>query len=148
MIRPYTTSDQEEVLELLRLNTPTYFHPDEKEDFIKYLNHERECYFVVEHDNKIVGCGGVNLGFENNTTARISWDMIHPDKHGKGIGSQLTSYRIEKLKKHKDVSKIIVRTSQHAHAFYAKFGFQLDEIKKDFWSEGFDLYEMSIKIDK
>lgn len=146
MIRPYTTSDQKEVLELLRLNTPTYFHPSEEEDLIKYLNHERECYFVLEHDNQIVGCGGFNLGFNNNKTARISWDMVHPDKHGYGIGSKLTNYRIECLKKHEGLEEIIVRTSQHAHLFYAKFGFKLDNKIDHFWSQGFHLYEMSMKI--
>jgi N-acetylglutamate synthase-like GNAT family acetyltransferase len=54
------------LLELLRLNTPKYFAPEEKAEFVSYLTHEIEQYFVVELYGEILGCGGVNL-VENGT---------------------------------------------------------------------------------
>ena len=148
MIRPYTSADLEAVLNLLKLNTPEYFHPSEEKDFIEYLHHKRDAYFVVEVDHKIVGCGGYNLGFDHGKTARISWDMIHPDAQGSGIGSLLITHRIDAIKNDKNINKIIVRTSQFAYKFYAKFGFTLDSIIENYWSHGFDLYEMHIKTDQ
>jgi ribosomal-protein-alanine N-acetyltransferase len=140
-IRPYSQSDQPTLVDLLRLNTPKYFALEEEAEFISYLAHEIEQYFVAELDNEIVGCGGINL-VENETVGRISWDIMHPKSQGKGIGSQLLQHRIRVLKSNHTVKQIVVRTSQHVYPFYEKNGFELKEIKKDYWADGFDLYLM------
>ena len=146
MIRKYIEKDKPDLIKLLRLNTPRFFSPSEEKDFIDYLNRHSENYFVVEKSNQIIGAGGINYGFDNGTTARISWDMIHPNKQGKGIGTKLTSYRIDEIKKNTHISKIVVRTTQLVYKFYEKNGFQLEKSEKDFWAEGFDLYEMKIQL--
>ena len=147
MIRTYSQKDLNAVLELLKLNTPEYFHPSEEKDFVEYLTHKRDAYFVVEHENKIVGCGGYNLGFDHGKTARISWDIIHPEAQGVGIGSLLTNHRVEILKRTPGIKKVVVRTSQLAYQFYAKFHFKIDTIVDDYWSHGYHLYEMSFSTD-
>lgn len=140
-IRAYTISDKEAVLELLRLNTPAFFAPEEKADLIFYLDNEIEFYFVMEADNTVVGCGGFNFSGDS-TRGKISWDILHPDFQGKGLGSLLLKYRIEKLKEFKDLKKITVRTSQLAYTFYERSGFQLLEKIENYWAPGFDLYRM------
>ena len=145
MIRSYLKKDEQEVITLLRLNSPKYFDPSEEKDFIDYLNKFSDNYFVFLEKNKIIACGGFNF-FENKTQARISWDIVHPDFHGKGIGKKLTLFRINEIKKEPTLQTIIVRTSQLAYQFYGKLGFELKEIKKDFWALGFDLYLMELPI--
>ncbi len=147
MIRPYKIADKKQLIELLRLNTPQYFDPSEEADFIRYLNDFTHPYFVVEKNNRIVGCGGFSY-FEEQSVVRIAWDMIHPADQGKGIGKALTEYRINEIKKNPLVKLIIVRTSQLAYLFYKKFGFVLVNKEKDFWAKGFDLYQMEMKINQ
>lgn len=143
-IRSYNFVDKEQILELLRLNTPNYFAIEEEKDLLCYLNSEVELYYVVELDNKIVGCGGIN--FENNKSiGKISWDIIHPDYQGKSIGSTLLKHRIDILLSMNNIQQIIVRTSQIAYKFYEKKGFELLEVTKNYWAEGFDLYFMKYK---
>ena len=60
------------------------------------------------------------------------------------MGTQLLKHRIDILKSMEDVKKISVRTSQVAYKFYEKQGFELFEIIKDYWAEGFDLYNMNL----
>lgn len=146
MIRLHTSSDRPYLLALLQLNTPRYFAPEEEKDFIEYLEHHSQNYLVVEHSGRIIGAGGFNTGFDNGRTVRISWDIIHPDFQGKGIGTGLTLYRIEQIKKITGVTKIVVRTSQLACDFYQKMGFELESIEKDFWAKGFDLYQMKLMV--
>lgn len=140
-IRLYKPADKSSVLELFQLNTPRYFHPSEKEGFSNYLDNEREGFFVVEVDGAILGCGGMNY---HGPTGMLSWGIIHPEHHGKGIGSLLTRHRIEVLKSNPSVKEIITRTSQHTYAFYLKQGFKVVKTEKDYWGDGFDLYYMQL----
>ncbi len=144
-IIPYTQEYKEAVIALLDQNIPDYFAAEEKEDLIRYLENEIEEYFLVEFDRKIIGAGGINF-LNNKTQGRISWDIIHPNYQGKGVGSTLLKYRIQILEKYKGITEIIVRTSQLAYMFYEKNGFDLLEIKKEYWAKGFDLYLMQYKI--
>ena len=134
VIREYEPADKEAVMELLRLNTPRYFAPEEAADLDAYLERERELYYVLLHEERIVGCGG--------TVGKISWDMVHPQYRGKSLGTRLLRHRIEKLEAMRSVRRITVRTSQLAFGFYEKRGFELKGIEKDYWAEGFDLYRM------
>lgn len=143
----YSLNDRETLLNLVRLNTPKYFAPDEERDFENYLQNEIEDYFTISVKNEIVGCGGIN--FENEKTIGIiSWDIIHPDYQGKALGSYLLKYRIEILKAIQSVQQIIVRTSQSTYLFYQKHGFQVKKIVPDFWADGFDLYLMEYRLEQ
>jgi ribosomal protein S18 acetylase RimI-like enzyme len=144
-IRAYEKSDQADVLNLFRLNTPNYFSKEEEGDLIYFLENEREQYYVVSIDKEIVGCGGYNLS-EDKSTGIICWDIIHPNYQGKSIGRSLLNYRITHIKDVKSIRKITVRTSQLVYPFYEKHGFELVEIVQDYWSKGFHLYQMDLLV--
>ena len=141
-IREYSEEDKEDVLALFRLNTPQYFSREEEKDLVDYLNTEIELYYVVEIEDTLVGSGGMNFK-ENHTVGFISWDIIHPDIQGKGVGSLLLKHRIDVLK-FKGIQKIIV-TSQLTYPFYEKAGFETIEQIKDYWATGYDLYKMEYR---
>lgn len=141
MIRPYQSADKAEVIKLLRLNTPQYFDPTEEKDYEHYLENELESYFVAEMDDRLIGAGGINY-FREEKTARISWDLIHPDYQGRGIGLRLLKHRIEVISQEPDIERIMVRTTQLVFPFYEKAGFLLEKTVKDFWAPGFDLYQL------
>ncbi|CAM1373463.1 Acetyltransferase, gnat family [Tenacibaculum litopenaei] len=142
MIRLYTPQDQPQLLALIDRLIPSAFAKEERRDFETYLNEGREDYFVYEHEGKLIGSGGINY-LKNAKTARLSWDLVHPDFHGSGIGSQLVQHRIAHVKKAKQYAILEVRTSQVAFQFYQKFGFQTLQITENYWAEGFDLYHMT-----
>ncbi len=144
-IREFKEEDESNVLELFRLNTPTFFSPNEEEDLIFYLNNEIEKYFVVLLDEKLLGCGGINFK-ENGALGLLSWDFLHPHYQRMGVGTVLLNHRINILKSIPTVKKIRVRTSQQAYSFYEKSGFELVEKIKDYWADGFDLYSMEYRF--
>jgi len=145
MIRPYSGDDKTKLVQLLQLNTPKYFHESEEQDFIEYLDQHVQHYFVVEQAGVILASGGINY-VENGRIARISWDLVHPNYQGQGIGRELTQYRIDLIKENSAVEKIVVRTTQLVYKFYQKLGFELVETRKDFWAKGFDLYQMELPV--
>lgn len=141
IIREYAIDDKPRLIEILKLNVPSYFAASEIEDYDRYLNNEIEQYFVIEFKGGLVGAGGIN--FNNDCTVGIiSWDVIHPNFQGRGFGSKLLNYRIALLKSLKSMKLIAVRTSQFAYKFYEHNGFVLKEIQKDYWAKGFDMYQM------
>ncbi|UYW01896.1 GNAT family N-acetyltransferase [Flavobacterium agricola] len=143
VIREYKTENFNNLCKLLQQNIPTYFAVTEYQDFVNYLNNEIENYFVAQINNTIVGCGGINYKTKEKT-AMISWDIIHPEYQGKGIGKLLLNHRISYIKQNYPTYKIVVRTSQLVHKFYEKQGFKLLEIHKNFWADGFDMYKMEL----
>ncbi|MCX2743002.1 GNAT family N-acetyltransferase [Mangrovivirga sp. M17] len=148
MIRRYDpTSDYEEVVEIFKLNTPVHFDPEELPNFENYLDTNNNNYFVIEESGVIKGCGGYHI-MNNNDVARLSWDIIHPDYHGEGKGSELVNFILNLISEDEDVSSIEVWTSQVANSFYYKFGFRSIEMVKDYWAVGFDLYRMQIDLKK
>ena len=144
-IAPYKDSYKQELITLLELNTPEYFDPIELDDFKEYLDVHREEYYVVKDKDLIIGCGGINY-FPDESMARISWDAIHPDHQGKGVGTRLVEHRIGCIKKNQGVKTIVVRTTQLVYKFYEKAGFKLVKTTKDFWAPGFDLYQLEMHI--
>lgn len=140
-IHPYRPKDKEKVLHLISLNTPQYFAAEEEHDLREYLDNERELYYIVLWDDEIVGSGGINF-VQHGSTAKISWDLFHPDFQGKSLGSQLMKYRLKILKGNERIEEIVVRTSQLAYRFYEKQGFKLIETHQDYWAEGLDMYYM------
>ena len=140
-IRNYKKSDKESLLEILKSNIPAYFSPKEEKDFIHYLDHEIDFYYVLEFQNKIIGSGGINLP-NDKTIGIISWGMLHSNFQKQGFGTLLLKHRISKLQEIKKVDKIIVRTSQHVYPFYEKAGFKITKTIPNYWADGFDLIEM------
>lgn len=145
IIRKFTEIDKERVLNLLRLNTPGYFAVEEETDLIYYFEYHATNYYVVEKDGKVVGAGGFNLSDEGDV-AKISWDIIHPDYQGKGVGRALTRFRIDRIREIPGVKTISVRTTQLTYPFYEKFGLEIREIVKDYWADSFDLYRLDSPI--
>jgi ribosomal protein S18 acetylase RimI-like enzyme len=145
-IRPYNSEDETQVLALFNLNYPKFFAVEEKSDFIFYLHSERELYFVVEYQNEIVACGGINFINQDNV-ARISWDIVSPHFQQKGFGKQLLEFRMRLIEEnHNNIEKVVVRTSQHVYQFYEKSGFKLVNIVENYWAKDFHLYEMHLSF--
>lgn len=141
VIRKHEATDRDRIIELLRLNTPEYFSPNEEADLIDYLDHHADNYYVLLLEGVIQGCGGFNLS-EDGETGKLSWDFFHPESQGKCLGSALTRFRIQKIKEIAGIKTVSVRTSQLAYKFYAKFGLELREVVKDYWDVGFDMYRL------
>lgn len=146
-IRPFNHSDREQLTALLRHNTPAYFSPEEERDLEDYFDNHLEKYYVVIINDAIYGCGGFNLS-KDGQTAMLSWDIIHPEYHGKGLGTALTHYRIQQIRQIDAVRFLSVRTSQLVYRFYTKFGLELRETIKDYWSAGFDMYRLDCPIER
>lgn len=143
MIRRYQAADLPKVIEIFQQNTPKFFALEEQTDLEQFLEKNGENYWLIEQGGVIAGCGGIVFS-EDQQIGRIAWDFFSPNFQGKGLGRQLTTFRLAEIRKQASVQRIIVRTSQLAHSFYAKFGFEIEKIEEDYWAPGLHLYDMQM----
>lgn len=141
MIRPYNATDQNELINIFRLNTPEYFDPKEVADYEAYLKGNAHLYFTVEHENKIAGGVGYYVK-ESDKSGRITWIFFHPAYAGLGLGRKAVEYCFAIFKSDPTIEKLVVTTSQKAYKFFEKLGYKLVETEKDYWGQGLDLYLM------
>lgn len=141
-IRPYKTTDNDALTRVFLLNTPKYFAQHELDEFLDYLKTSHaNTYFVVEQNNQIIGGVGYEIR-KSDASGRINWIFLHPEFQNSGIGKEVTDQIIQLLKTDKTINKLIVRTSQFAHAFFEKLSYKTILIEKDHWAPGLDLYLM------
>lgn len=141
IIRAYQASDFDQVIRLFLLNTPQYFCPPEQQDLESFLKDELEYYYVAAEGTDILACGGCNV---EGQTGWLSWYMVHPSHHGRGLGRMLAEHNLKILERNEQVTGIQVRTSQLVYPFYEKLGFELYETKDDYWGKGMHLYKMKL----
>lgn len=89
-IREYRTTDKDDVMELIRRNTPEYFAAEEEIDLSDYLDREIELYYVLVTNDRIVGCGGINFA-DDKTVGKISWDTYIPIIRENRLGSNCSN---------------------------------------------------------
>ncbi len=143
MVRPYKTVDKEDLIALFKLNAPKYFDKKEVKDFEDYLEHKGETYLTIELKNEIIGGVGYFVN-ESDKSGRITWIFFNPQYSRLGLGRKAVEYCLTLLRKDRQVEKFVVTTSQFAYKFFEKFGYHITRIKKDYWGEGLDLYEMEM----
>ncbi|MEQ8301976.1 MAG: GNAT family N-acetyltransferase [Cyclobacteriaceae bacterium] len=144
LIRPFKAEDRTEVLRVFNLNCPQFFDPNEVKDLEQYLDAFGDTYYVMEVEQKIIGCGGYHFEMDG-TTGRLSWDFFDPNYKGRGLGRAMISHCLEEIRKNPDLKKIAVWTSQLASRFYAKFGFETVKEEKDYWGPSLHLYLMEME---
>lgn len=97
IVRPYQLSAKKSLIGIFNLNIPTYFEPEEIEDYSGYLDLYSDTYFTIEHDHYIVGGMGYIIR-ENEHNASITWIFFHPDYKGLGLGSLAVNHCLNVFK--------------------------------------------------
>lgn len=137
---PYHPTLRAACLAIFNSNVPAAFGAVEREPFLAYLDQPEGPYFVLEVDQKQVGCGGIlTAGHEG----RLCWGMIHSDDHGRGLGRALRDYRLALLETSPSLQRIVLSTSQHTQAFYAQRGFTVTNTLLNGWAAGLHRVDMA-----
>ena len=129
---------------------PLYFTQQEAEQFEQWLDHFRtkdensvDCYYVLEVNGLVVGCGGFGYLYTSKT-ATLAWGLVHRNHHKQGLGKQLFEFRISQIKTMFPEAEILLDTTQHSYSFFEKLGFKIEKITNDFYAKGLDRYDMKL----
>ncbi len=144
-LRPYLPTDRAACLGLFESNVPEYFDPAERTGFEAFLDDPDCPYFVMEHNEAIVGCGGYALA-QQDSLASLVWGMVRRDSHKLGLGRFLLLYRLREIGKADGIQIVRLDTSQKAEPFFRKQGFKATGVVKDGYGPGLDRIEMVMKL--
>ncbi|MCW2039309.1 GNAT family N-acetyltransferase [Xanthomonas campestris] len=146
-IRAYRPDDSDACIELFDANVPKFFNAGERPDFVWFLTHHAAAwhYQVVERAGDVVGCAGYAVN-ANGTTASLCWGMVHPQLHRQGLGTTLLLARLEALRLRAGIERIVLDTSQHTQAFYARHGFVVQQVTQDGYGAGLDRWDMALDL--
>ncbi len=145
IFRPYHPNDATHCLRVFDSNTPRFFGPHERDDFVGFLQEPQRTqdYVVVERDGQIVACGG--LACVDEETAGFVWGMVDQRLHRQGVGKALALARIEQAQA-MGKDRLTLNTSQHVQAFYAGLGFAVVKVVVDGHGPGLDAVEMVLAL--
>ncbi|MGJ8745983.1 GNAT family N-acetyltransferase [Polaribacter sp.] len=134
IIREIKPSDNAKLAKVIRavlieLNVPkvgTAYEDKATDTMFETYQKDKAIYFVVEHNNNIVGGAGIAQldNFEGNT-CELQKMYFSPITRGKGIGAKLISKCLEKAKEF-GFDNCYLETMPYMHAakkLYQKYGF-------------------------
>ncbi|ASR42205.1 GNAT family N-acetyltransferase [Xanthomonas citri pv. mangiferaeindicae] len=146
-LRPYAPSDFDACLALFDGNCPTFFDRAERDDFARFLSRHATAwhFLVVERDGRLLACGG-HAQNDDGRHASLCWGMVARDHHRQGLGRRLLEARIAWCRRTPGIERIVLDTSQHTCAFYARFGFRVERVTPDGYGPDLDRYDMVLDL--
>jgi GNAT superfamily N-acetyltransferase len=142
VFRDYNAADFESCLRIFDSNTPAYFAPHERLDFVAHFE-EQQIYFVLEQDSLVVACGGLEQVRAGIWV--LTYGMVQRELHGQGLGTVLLEKRLEWLRG-RGANELHLDTSQHSRGFYARFGFIERGFIANGYGEGLDRFDMVLEL--
>ena len=148
-VRPYEHSDRLACLAVFHSLIPALLDSAALPRFESWLDQALEkpagSYFVMEHEESVVGCGGYSFS-SDGTAATLRWGMVHRSSQKMGLGRFLLLYRIREIGKADTASLVFAHPPRPSAGFFEKQGFRVNGIEKDGYAPGFDSVEFIKKL--
>jgi putative acetyltransferase len=134
-IRKILKSDNDQIKNIIKTVMPEFgaggkgfaIHDNEVEDMYTAYSATRACYFVIEHEAKILGGGGVApLEGGDNDTCELKKMYFLPEARGKGWGEMILKQCLEEavMLDFKYCYLETFNTMKMAMKLYEKLGFE------------------------
>jgi predicted GNAT family N-acyltransferase len=150
-IRKYRDSDKDSCMKIFKTNVPKYFTLEEVDEFERFLTKlsdpqatDNPPYYVMELENKLIGCGGIGekKGIDGTDCITFVWGMVDRSYHKQGFGEQLLVFRLKEIKTQFPGKQVILDTTQFSYTFFEKYGFRTVKLTENSYGEGMHRYDM------
>jgi N-acetylglutamate synthase-like GNAT family acetyltransferase len=124
-------------------NCPEFFAPNERQDYLGFLEGEPDGYEVCKVEGRV--CGAFGLFADSQDVKRLNWILIDPHAQGIGVGSKIMQRVMESG--HQSQTRVVkIAASHKSAAFFARFGAIVISSTKDGWGPGMDRVDMELKL--
>lgn len=109
---------------IYRLNEPGRFPPGHLQTFTENLESSLQLFLVVELQDRIAAVGGLCRTPESPQGCGLSFGMVHPELHKRGLGTTLLLARLAVLPRPGGVWWAFLSSAGGSSTFFKRFGFQ------------------------
>jgi GNAT superfamily N-acetyltransferase len=117
--RRYQATDREVCLDLFDANCPEFFAPNERADYVAFLETEGGAYQVCLLGDRVVGAYGLLPQGRNGLVIR--WILITPKAQGQGLGSAIMQRVLAEVRGN-GAAVLHMAASHRSAPFFARFG--------------------------
>jgi len=140
--RPYSSADRETCLAIFDANCPTFFAPNERGDYMSFLEDVPNGYEVCEVARRVAAAFGL---INHRKRIALNWIMLDPASQRIGIGSAIMKRVISRGVASKS-SLIKIAASSKSAPFFARFGAVATTHTEDGWGHGMDRVDMELYL--
>jgi GNAT superfamily N-acetyltransferase len=144
-VRPYEPRDRSSCIEVFNSLTPELLNSSALSFFEAWLDRPAGPYFVMAHEESVVGCGGYALS-EDRSTAALCWGMVRRSSQKMGLGRFLLMYRIREVGKEGSVGVLFAHSPRPSVGFFQKQGFRVTRTELEAHGPGTELIELMKKL--
>src|ERR1022692_48598 len=144
-VRPYEPSDRVASLDVFDSLTPALLDSTARPIFESWLDKAADRYFVMEHEESIVGCGGYSFS-PDQSIATLRWGMVRRSSQKMGLGRFLLMYRIREIGRAGTAGIVLAHPPRPSAVFYEKQGFRVNGTETEGCAPRFDCVEMIKKL--
>lgn len=141
--RLYSSADRAACLAIFDANCPTFFAPNERADYVSFLEAVPARYEVCEVAGRVVAAFG--LVVDDSKVVNLNWIMLDPKSQGAGIGSAIMK-RVISAGRASQSFLIKIAASHKSAPFFAKFGAVATVHTEDGWGPGMDRVDMELRL--
>ena len=141
--RPFSSSDQQSCLALFDANCPEYFAPNERADYLGFLEKSPAGYELCLMEDAVAGAFGL-IG-DAATRRRLNWIMLNPQFQGRGAGRAIME-RVIALAAAGRIHVVEIAASQKSASFFARFGAVTLKVTDNGWGPGMHRVDMELPL--
>ena len=124
--REYRASDRERCLAIFDSNTPRFFAPNERQDYVDFLAAVPSAYEVCVLRDHVVGAFGVtgSKSTPRGDAVRLQWILVDPTAQGQGVGRAVMERVLEaaRLILGRAGGHVDIAASHLSAPFFVRFG--------------------------
>ena len=140
---PYCNADHDACMRVFDANCPEFFAPNERQEFLDFLDGKPEGYEVCNVDGSV--CGAFGLSADGEDVKTLNWILIDPQTQGLGVGSDIMK-RVIRSGRQSQTRIVKIAASHKSAAFFARFGATVISSTKDGWGPGMDRVDMELAL--
>lgn len=140
---PYCDTDHDACMSIFDANCPEFFAPNERQDYLAFLDGVPKSYEVCRADGRV--CGAFGLFASGEDTKALNWILIDPQAQGIGVGSRIMK-RVIRSGRQSQTRSVRIAASHKSAAFFARFGAVAISSTKDGWGPGMDRVDMELAL--
>ncbi|MGI9260703.1 MAG: GNAT family N-acetyltransferase [Woeseiaceae bacterium] len=141
--RPYCSADVDTCLGIFDANCPEFFAPNEREDYLRFLECAPDGYEICEAEGRVLGAFG--LFYDGRDAKTLNWILLDPQAHGRGVGSSIME-RVIQLGRSAEATIVRIAASQKSAPFFSRFGAQTTSTTTDGWGPGMHRVDMILPL--